>query len=404
MTKMAAARFPGSFKIPSPSAERVARAAATRRDHGAHKLQDLRERRVALQRLLEASNVPGPLRIDLERAAGFIPGGTTATPKGKQPAGPGWFLAKVIGDVAQAGMDTPPGLANIAKAQALDWRDFGKGYLHGIQTGTTQESPEVMKSAKAFWRSGLFPRTRHIARDVSAQTYNDLRHPLRHPGNTLLAGISAATGGVTAASQLRLAGKAARRVPAAKRAYRDSVATYSERSPTPMRPPEEGVRSALARGLTNYVTAPKRVVRGDLRAEDMMRDIARSFAPRQPHPDIELFRRSAATRAREQARDARVVPFMDAADVLFRPRKPEWAAGVEKALAKKAAAEPHAVRIARRVTKVTTAPVVRPLRAAARHPVLGTAAAVESITTRNRAVQARERRLASGARLRGYPR
>lgn len=119
-------------------------------------------------------------QIKLQRA-GFIPGGVSF----KEPKGPLGLAAKTVGNLAEAAVYTPAGLVEAGKAVGKDTAATRKGDLS-------------------------FKRSRELGKAIAVQTKDTVRHPLRRPGDTLLLGFAAASGGAGAVSRASAASRTVR--------------------------------------------------------------------------------------------------------------------------------------------------------------------------------------------------
>ena len=102
------------------------------------------------------------------------------------------FLGRFGSDLEHAAVSSPAGLYALAKAE-----------LHDI--GAINEALHRPSKFR-----DIHLQTPPIARQMASQTVEDIRHPLRHPGNTLLDVLGAASLGGGAVARLGAAGKAAR--------------------------------------------------------------------------------------------------------------------------------------------------------------------------------------------------
>jgi hypothetical protein len=110
------------------------------------------------------------------------------------------ILGKVATDLFGTARDAPGGAYALGQALSHDTA-AAAGYL-----------PGASKHARKARGEGF--RTPVIARDIGRQAIEDARHPLRHPGNTLLLGAGFLSGGAA------LGGRVARSTSAARRATR----------------------------------------------------------------------------------------------------------------------------------------------------------------------------------------
>lgn len=99
--------------------------------------------------------------------------------------GPGYLLAKTLGQLSEAAVSSPAGIYHVGKDVGLDYADL---YRHPGQ------SP--------------FRRTRGDAAQMAKQTYQDLRHPLDRPGYALLDAGAAVSAGAGTFARFGAAGRA----------------------------------------------------------------------------------------------------------------------------------------------------------------------------------------------------
>src|SRR5439155_1379811 len=94
-------------------------------------------------------------------------------------------------------LNTPAGLVAGAKAGGEDLASAGGAFGHAI--GSKHAHGDLS-----------FKRSRAMGKAMVKQTAADLRHPLRHPGFTLLDVMAVASAGAGAGSRLAGAGRALR--------------------------------------------------------------------------------------------------------------------------------------------------------------------------------------------------
>jgi len=95
-------------------------------------------------------------------------------------SGPGYFLAKVLGNLAEAAVSSPAGIVHLGKDVGLDVAGLTHG--HGLNRQ-------------------YFPRTRRDVSQIAQQTVHDFQHPLDRPGYTLIDAFGALSGGAGLASR-----------------------------------------------------------------------------------------------------------------------------------------------------------------------------------------------------------
>lgn len=100
------------------------------------------------------------------------------------------LVGKTFSNLLEAAANTPAGVYELGKASALDHRDLLRG-------------------------DPGFKRSRKLAKAIGESTVQTVRHPLRRPGDTLLLGVGALTGGAGLVSRTSAAGSAARAASAA---------------------------------------------------------------------------------------------------------------------------------------------------------------------------------------------
>jgi hypothetical protein len=133
---------------------------------------------------------------------------------GIDPYGGPTFGERFAGDLLSTARDAPRGVIELPKAVGLDVRDMLKANLTGQRQQRRRGRPAFVNPLPA----GIeLKRTKRVARATRNSVLADLRHPLRHPGNTFLLGASAVSGGALAgvrgASALSAASRAARAKP-----------------------------------------------------------------------------------------------------------------------------------------------------------------------------------------------
>jgi hypothetical protein len=178
---------------------------------------DFEQRRLAAHRYVDAATNsgamgPGEGHAYLQRH-GFIPGGSA----GKEP--PGWMVPELqgIGDIAQTVHDAPLGAYESVKAVGLDLRDSA------ANAANSEASVIGSKTRFPVPPGGPFHRTRALGGNLAASVVDDVQHPLRHPGYTLLDLLGAVGGYAKAAGA---AGRVARTLPDVAREVPQIPAEY----------------------------------------------------------------------------------------------------------------------------------------------------------------------------------
>jgi len=120
--------------------------------------------------------------------------------------------ARTLADLAATARDAPRGAATFGEALYRDARE-PRDYAEAVRKAKREGRPPPPKFKP--WH-----RTRGILGVAKDQLVEDIRHPLRHPGNTLLAAGSVLSGGLTAGaratSALSAASRAARAAPTSR--------------------------------------------------------------------------------------------------------------------------------------------------------------------------------------------
>lgn len=120
--------------------------------------------------------------------------------------------ARTLADLAATARDAPRGAATFGDALYRDFRE-PHDYAEAVRKARREGRPLPPKFKP--WN-----RTRRVLGVAKDQLIEDVRHPLRHPGNSLLAALSVVSGGVTtgarATSALSAASRAARVAPTSR--------------------------------------------------------------------------------------------------------------------------------------------------------------------------------------------
>ncbi len=165
--------------------------------------------------------------------------GTRVTAKKSSGGGVLGFLGRFGSDLEHAAVSSPAGLYQIGKAAVHDIQDVNRFILTGKRPGKSH--------------------TAEIGKGIARQTVEDFRHPLRHPGNTFLDILGAASLGGGAAARLGAAGRAARagesvsRALVAKPVYTRTV--LGREVPASASPIVRGVQKARTRSLEKKAAA-----------------------------------------------------------------------------------------------------------------------------------------------------
>lgn len=107
----------------------------------------------------------------------------------------GNLIAHTASDLATAAKEAPGGVVQAAKGAALDRYDVVRGRYHHSLGG-------------ALYAALVGKRTGHMLEEMGRSTAHDLRHPLRHPGYTLLDALAIGSAGAGAASRIGAASRA----------------------------------------------------------------------------------------------------------------------------------------------------------------------------------------------------
>jgi len=172
------------------------------------------------------------------------------------------FMDQVGRDIGVSVRDAPRGLATFGKAVGADlmYRDALK-YARAAQTAKHKGTRSPPKPDP--W-SLLAPRKRALGRQVARGVVEDLRHPLRHPGRTLLTAASVATSGVGLGARGASALSAARTASHASKGRAPRV-TVTRRRARELDPNKLGV-NRLRKGLEADQPTPLRAgVKASLR-------------------------------------------------------------------------------------------------------------------------------------------
>jgi hypothetical protein len=106
--------------------------------------------------------------------------------------------ARALADLYHTAHDAPLGVAALGTAMYRDWHQpvvDSKAYEAAKEYAKKHGQPPPPKPKFSFGRYG-FPRTRAIGKAAGQAFRDDIRHPLRHPGNTLLDVAGLVGGGI----------------------------------------------------------------------------------------------------------------------------------------------------------------------------------------------------------------
>lgn len=221
------------------------------------------------------------------------------------PTATSW-LARFLGDLVEAGAATPPGLRAFGEGVVRDAIDYPRSTVAGARAiqAAKEADPDLplQEGMEAAFRAGwplLLPRTRGVGREMALAMRDDFRHPLRHPGYTLLSSLAVAGGATASARAATAAARAARNAQRARRAGRPS--------PSPARAAVRAVR-AQPKPVVPAVAGGLR--RGEAREQAMAARSNESPAERRE-------------RERQQLKSVRLMPFAaKAIDEAFGPTPP----------------------------------------------------------------------------------